>query len=206
MKKILILMLFLFLVVLPGCKENIDEGKNDFYNDYSHYLKVVPDDWKWFDLATYTNMLDHNIFTKRSFLEIKNALEGKEKVVIYFGYNPNLYECPYCAIALPILNEAALESDVKEILYLDIFQMRKDYENSLDNEKSKNYKWLLDFVTSQISDFGEKILVPDIFVIEGGKILSHHTATFIGEDGKYIKDLTIEQKLDLKEIYLNMLK
>lgn len=206
MKKILILIILMFLVILPGCKENVDEGKNDFYNDYSHYLKVVPDGWDWFDLAAYTNMLDHSVFTKRNFSEIKNALEGNEKVVIYFGYNPKLYECPYCAIALPILNEAALESDVEEILYLDIYQIRKDYENGLENENSESYKWLLDFITSQIPDFGEKILVPDIFVIENGKILSHHTATFMGEDGKYIKDLSVEEKQNLKEIYLDMLK
>lgn len=205
MKKILILMISLILMILPGCKEIVDEGKNEFYNDYSHYLKVVPDDWYWFDLTTYTNMLDYNVFTKRSFQEIKEAIESEKKVVIYLGAKPEFLKCPYCAIALPILNEAALESDINEILYLDIYQIRKDYESNLNNENSVNYKWLLDFITNQISDFGERIAVPDIYVVEDGKILSHHTATFIGEDGKYIKDLTIEQKLDLKEIYLNML-
>lgn len=206
MKKILILMISLFLIILPGCKENVDEGKSEFYNDYSLYLKAVPDDWYWFDLASYTNMLDYNVFTKRSFQEIKEAIESEKKVVIYLGAKPEFLPCPYCAIALPILNEAALESNVKEILYLDIIQMRKEYDNGLDNENSANYQWLLDFITNQIPDFGKRIAVPDIYVIENGQILSHHIATFMGEDGKYIQDLTLEEKQNLKEIYLNMLK
>lgn len=205
MKKILILIMSLFLIVLSGCKENVDEGKSEFYNDYSYYLKVVPKDWEWFDLNIFTNMLENNVFVKKSFQEIKEAMEGEKRVIIYLGAKPDLLQCPYCAISLPILNEAALEKNVKEILYLDILQMRKDYEKNLDNENSKNYKWLLDFITNQVADFGERIAVPDIYVIEDGKILSHHIATFLGEDGKYIEDLTKEQKEELKKIYLDML-
>lgn len=205
MKKILILIMSLFLIALSGCKENVDEGKSEFYNDYSHYLKVVPKDWEWFDLDAYSNMLENNVFVKKSFQEIKEAMEGEKRVIIYLGLKPDSWPCPYCAISLPILNEAALEKNVKEILYLDIFQMRKDYENNLDNENSKNYKWLLDFITNQVADFGERIAAPDIYVIEDGKILSHYIATFLGEDGKYITDLTKEQKEELKKIYLDML-
>lgn len=205
MKKILILMISLFLVIIPGCKENVDDGKSEFYNDYSYYLKVVPENWEWFDLNIFTNMLENNVFVKRSFQEIKEVIESEGRVIIYLGAKPDSLPCPYCAISLPILNEAALEKNVKEILYLDIFQMRKDYENNLDNENSKSYKWLLDFITNQVADFGERISVPDIYVIEDGKILSHHIATFLGDDGKYIQDLTKEQKEELKKIYLDML-
>ncbi len=49
----------------------------------------------------------------------------------------------------------------------------------------------------------KSFLVPDIFVVENGKILGHHRATIeiTKEDGQteYLKGMTIEQKRTIKE-------
>ena len=147
-------------------------------------------------------MLEKNVFVKKDFDTIKKALTSDKRVYIYFGYNPYKYQCPFCAAALPTANEAAQSNKVEEILYLDIFDMRK---NNTDE-----YLWLLDFIQKQVSDFGEKLLVPDIFVVENGKILGHHRATIeiTKEDGQteYLKGMTIEQKEQLKKIYIDLFK
>lgn len=196
----LLLSLIMIMCVICGCKEK-KETFNDNYNYYANE-KFIPKDWDWFNREEYNEMLEKNVFVKKEFSEIKKALESKEKVYIYFGYNPYKYQCPFCAAALPIANKAALESNVKEILYLDIYEMRKN--------NTEEYVWLLDFIQKQVSDFGEKLLVPDIFVVEGGKVLGHHRATIqvINEDGtaSYLKGMTEEQKQELKDIYINLFK
>ena len=201
MKKVFMLLCLVLVVLSFGCKDSDLEKKKAFEDDYKYYMDEAVVDalgWDWFDKASYNKVFDEHVFVKSTFEEVKSAMEGKERVVIYFGYNPKLYQCPYCATALPIANEAALENGVSKILYLDIFQIRKD--------ETDEYKWLRSFIQEQIPDFGEKILVPDFYVIENGKILSHHIATFKDEEGKYIKDLTDIQKEELKNVYNEMFK
>lgn len=204
MKKYFILFIIALVSVFAGC-----QGKNDkklaFEYEYKHYANpevVEALKWEWFDSERYNSVFEEHVFEKSTFEEIKEKMEGKGKTYIYFGYNPKLYQCPYCAIILPIANEAALRNGVDKILYLDIYQMRKD--------NTEEYKWLKEFITNQIPDFGEKILVPDYYVIEDGQILSHHIATlpYEKEDGStgYLKDLTPEQIKEIENIFDEMFK
>lgn len=198
----IILCLLFFIAIFNGCKK--EDEKETFNSDYSYYSneELIPSDWDWLDINEYKKMLEKNVFVKKDFDTIKKALTSDKRVYIYFGYNPYKYQCPFCAAALPTANEAALANKVEEILYLDIFDMRK---NNTDE-----YLWLLDFIQKQVSDFGEKLLVPDIFVVENGKVLGHHRATIeiTKEDGQteYLKGMTIEQKEQLKKIYIDLFK
>ncbi len=201
MKKIIAITLVMIFILLVGCN-NKKDPQEEFFEDYSYYTKERTEaiGWDWFDIEEFNKMLEDHVFYKSSFNEVKKEMEGKERVVIYFGYKPELYQCPYCAAALPILNEAAKECNVQKILYLDIFEIRKN--------DTAEYKWLKEFIVKQIPDFGDVIKVPDIFVIENGKIIDHHLATlsYTNEDGTtgFLKGMTEEEKEQLKQIYVKM--
>lgn len=204
MKKIFVSLFIALIFIFAGCQGE-NKKKLAFEEEYKHYSNQAVVDalkWEWFDSERYNSVFENHVFEKNTFEEVKAAMEGEGKTYIYFGYNPKLYQCPYCAIVLPIANEAAIKNGVDKILYLDIYQMRKD--------NTEEYQWLKQFIKDQIPDFGEKILVPDYYVIEDGKILSHHIATlpYEKEDGStgYLKDLTPEQINEIENIFDEMFK
>lgn len=175
-KIVLVLLLSFFLT-------SCDSGKRAFEDDYQMF-KDKEHVYRKVDYKTI-----YNSFTKD---------EGYK--VIVFAFDPDYYECPYCMMLLPIINEVAITSGVKEILYFDVYQMRKN--------RTEEYVRLVDYITNQVqldtrNDLYE-IVVPDLYVVKDGKILSHHIATFKDEEGKYILNLTNEQKDELQEIYKYM--
>ena len=55
-------------------------------------------------------------------------------------------------------------------------------------------------------NFGEKILVPTYVSYRDGDVYKYHVATLKDENDKYIKDLSDNQKEELKQIYLDLVK
>lgn len=177
--KISIFLLLGLIIFLSGCTS----PKDKFEEDYQMFKNV-----------------DH-VFEKVNYRSAYNALTGKGKYVIVFAYDPDLYVCPYCMEVLPILNEAALESEVVKILYLDIRTMRV--------ERTDEYTELIDYIFDQVDDLKSRegkleIIVPDVYVVSDGEILAHHVATLKDDEGKYILGLDDNQKSELKDIYINM--
>lgn len=179
MKKIISLLLIL-VVVLTGCSRK-DPSKAKLLGEY----------------ASLEN--ENHVFREVSFDEAINFMENKTGAIIF-----SFPTCPYCQAVMPILNRVAQEAKVKEILYLDIYTMRKD--NTLE------YQELLALITSQVDDLSysdatesHRIVVPDVYFIKNGKILNHHIATIKDQEGKWIKELNDEQSNTLKEIYQAML-
>ena len=80
--------------------------------------------------------------------------------------------------------------------------MRKDRTNE--------YVDLVEFITSQtdleIRNDLHEIVVPDIYLVKDGKIISHHIATFKDEEGRFIFNLTEAEKEEIKSIYRDMFK
>lgn len=180
MKSFYKLMLLFFLsFFLISC----DRGRKAFEDDYQMFQGK------------------EHVYRKVDYKTVYNAFtKNKGYKVIVFAFDPDYYECPYCMMLLPIINEIAIESGIKEILYFDVYQMRMN--------RTLEYVKLVDYISKQVeldtrNDLHE-IIVPDLYVVKDGKILSHHIATFKDEEGKYILNLTDEQKDDLKEIYKNM--
>lgn len=205
MKKLFgIIITLVLLFSLSGCcKEN--EKNMAFTEEYKYYLDdtiIADKGWDWFDKTKYEEALNNHVFEKVDYEEIKQTMEGKDKTVIYFGFNPNFYQCPYCVVCLPIANEAAKISKIDKILYLDIYQMRTD--------NTEEYQWIYNFILGQHPEFGTRISVPTYIVVENGKVLSYHIATlkYIAEDGtsKFYKGMTEEQTTELKNIYIDMFK
>lgn len=205
MKKLFeIIITLVLLFSLSGCcKKN--EKNIAFTEEYKYYLDdtiIADKGWEWFDKTKYEEALNDHVFEKVDYEEIKQAMEGKDKTVICFGFNPKFYQCPFCVACLPIANEAAKISKIDKILYLDIYQMRAD--------NTDEYQWMYNFILEQYPDFGARISVPTYIVVENGKVLSYHIATlkYIADDGssRYYIDMTEEQVTELRNIYIDMFK
>lgn len=178
--KLASLVMFLFILVLSGCSNGI----NEFEKDYPMFKDI-----------------DH-VYVKADYEEVYNALTKEEGYnVIVFAYDPDLYVCPYCMEVLPILNEVALEEGIEKILYLDIRTMRV--------ERTEEYVNLIDYIYSQVDDLEMRndkleIIVPDLYVVKDGKILGHHIATLKDGEGKFMLNLSDEETNELKTIYKNL--
>jgi hypothetical protein len=99
---------------------------------------------------------------------------------------------------MPLINEAALKVGITKILYLDIYEMRKN--------NTTEYQLLLGYLDSKVGDLIEregvkKIIVPDLYIVKDGEIVTHHIATLKDNDGAFISDLTENQKQELIDLY-----
>jgi hypothetical protein len=174
--------LLIALICLYGCTL----GKKGFEQDYPMFAG------------------EEHVFEKVSFSDARNLLTSTNgSHILLLAFDPDFYECPFCFTCLPLINAAAIDQGIGKINYLDIYQMRK--ENTAD------YRWLLDKLKSCVSDLrvknGETFLaVPDLYIIQDGKILGHHIATFENETGGYISDLSDKQKEDLKTLYRDLFR
>ncbi len=179
MKKYLIAV-WLFLLILTGCSGRAETAEDDY---------------------PILQGIEH-VYVKSNYEEVTEALTTKAGLnVVLFAYDPDFYECPFCLAVVPIINEAALEVGVEKILYLDIYEMRRD--------NTTQYQLLLGFLDSKVGDLIErdgvkKLIVPDLYVVKDGEIVTHHIATLKDGDGAFIKDLTDAQKTELKELYVTM--
>jgi len=173
----------IFIVFLSLFLISCDSGKKAFEKDYVMFEGK------------------EHVFKKVSFQKAYASLTSKKGYqIIVFAFDPDYYECPYCMMVLPIINEVALEEGIKEIYYLDIYMMRKN--------RDENYLKLINYLSSQVElekrNGLDEIIVPDLYIVKDGKVLAHHIATFKDNDGKYILNLTSEQLIELKTIYRNM--
>lgn len=179
LNKFVFALLILFLGLLSACS-----SKSKFEDDYQMFKG------------------EEHVFYKASYKEVYKSLTKKKgSFVILFAYDPDLYVCPYCMEVLPILNEVARESKIDKILYLDIRAMRVD--------RTREYLDLIEYIEKQVSDLEirndkTEIIVPDVYVVQDGKILGHHIATLKDEEGTFILNLNEEQKDELKSIYKNL--
>lgn len=170
------------LLFLSGCSL----GRKEFEKDYPMFSGV------------------EHVFEKVSFSDARAFLTSTSgNHILLLAFDPDFYECPYCFACLPLINDAAIDQGIEKISYLDIYEMRK--ENTTD------YQWLLDYMKNRVNDLRIKdgdtfLAVPDLYVIQDGKILGHHIATIENETGGYISDLSDKQKEDLKTLYRDLFR
>ncbi|MFA7435101.1 MAG: hypothetical protein WC006_01895 [Bacilli bacterium] len=179
--KISFVFIFLLVIFLVGCSN----GRKKFEDDYQMFKG------------------QEHVFEKVNYKTVYEALTKEGSYVILFAYDPDLYECPYCMEAIPIINEAALQEGVDKILYLDIRTMRV--------ERTSEYLSLIDYIDEQVDDLQTRndnleLIVPDLYVVKDGKILGHHIATLTDDEDKFILGLDSEQREELILIYKNLFK
>ncbi len=176
-KKISIFILVFVSLFLIGCSS----GENKFEKDYPAFKDT------------------EHVFYKTSYKDIYNKLTKEEGYnIILFAFDPNLAVCPFCLEALPVINEVALELKIDKIFYLDIYEMRIN--------RTTEYMALVNYIDEQVDDLLTRndkleIVVPDIYVVKDGKIIAHHIATIVDDEGKFVLGMGLEQTNELKEIY-----
>ena len=104
----LILQGILFVAIIVGF---IYIGTRDFNKE------VVVDNER-FD-ADYVNVSKDNVFKYANAVEVYQALKGN--AIIFMGYPANVWSGYYANI----LNEAAKDAGIKEILYYDFYEDRE---------------------------------------------------------------------------------
>lgn len=137
--------------------------------------------------------------------EAVNMIESGTGILIFESE-----ECPWCNAARPILMQAALEKNVK--VYTANIQDIKD--NPKENKPgTKEYSRILELLDEYLSEYldengesyGEKrVYIPDVYAIKDGVIMGHNLGTVESHKDKD-KEMTSEQKAELKDIYINLI-
>lgn len=150
----------LFVLIIAGF---IYVGTRDFNQE------IVVDNER-FD-SDYANVSKDNIFKYASAREMYTALNSS--AVIFMGYPANVWSGYYA----DILNEAAKDSGITEILYYDFYE---DRENR--NATYQSIVLNLSSYLTTLDDGTQEIFAPTLVVVKNGKIMyvDDETAFTIG--------------------------
>lgn len=133
--------------------------------------------------------------------------------VIYFGFP----ECPWCRNAVPLLLEAANETGIEKIYYMNNKEDRdikslKDGKIITEKDGTNNYNKLLKkfgenaSVYENLNDSNiKRLYFPTVVVVKNGKIVDYITGTVDSQTDPY-KPLNSKQKKELKNKYIKAMK
>lgn len=128
--------------------------------------------------------------------------------VIYFGFP----ECPWCRNAAPVLLEAAEESSIEQIYYLNNHDDRdtkvlKDGKVITEKEGTSNYNKLLEKLGDKASVYEEledesfkRLYYPTVIFVKNGEITDYIEGTVESQEDPYTP-LTKDQRQELKDKY-----
>lgn len=140
-------------------------------------------------MSGYENFTDtDHVFYDMSVKQMKEAVENKETFVVYFGFS----SCPYCNIAMPILNEVAKENDAF-IFYINT-RKNPSWTSNLDID---DYDYVVEYLRDYLSydDNGKlHLYTPHVTFIKDGVIVKDHEGV-VGQDN------TEQDREQLKQIY-----
>ncbi|MCL2805765.1 MAG: hypothetical protein FWD26_07495 [Treponema sp.] len=108
-----------------------------------------------------------NMFVIRTVEQTAEILE-KGTGVVFLGFK----ECSWCQLYAVLLHDAARENDIKRIFYCDI---REDRQNN--TESYQRIVGILDGLLQYDDEGKPRIYVPDVTIIENGKIISRDFET-----------------------------
>lgn len=196
MRKLGIVTLLLALC-LVGCSSTTTKKPKDKDQDKN----VCSIECDTADMSEYATFKE----TDHAFLEITIAqslqlIKDEDFTgILYFGYPT----CPWCVEAVPIMNEVAKSYD------LSIYSINKKSEDSIANEQGfQEMTTILDEAYGLDVDdkTGEpRLYVPEVVIVNKGKITSHHMGTVDGHDATQRTMNEDEAKL-LKSIYKKLFK
>lgn len=203
MKKIIISLMLISAFILTGCqnKEKTDAVK--FKEEYENLNNQVVNDKKYLELTIDKK----NPIKYKTAEEIVDIIKNKTGI-IYLGYP----ECPWCRNAVPVLLEAAKQTGVNDIYYLNMYDIRdkkelKDGKVVTVEEGTEGYKKILEALGDKASVYKDlndesikRIYVPLVVFVENGKVVAIQESTVESQKDPYFK-LTEEQEKELLNIY-----
>ncbi len=143
------------------------------------------------DMSGYS-LSEQKVFYEGETSDFLGAMEAQKTMTVYFGF-PN---CPYCQIAVPLLEKAAEDTSSK-VLYINT---REDPDWT-SNQDMTGY----DLVVEELSDYlltdengAAQLYVPAVFFIRNGIVIEAVSGT--EAEGT---ELSEAEQLKLYEIYVN---
>lgn len=152
------------------------------------------------------NINNDNKIVYADYKTIFDVLDGTG--VIYFGFP----ECPWCRNTVPVLLEAAEESGIKQIYYLNNHDDRdtkvlKDGEVITEKEGTSNYNKLLEKLGDKASVYEgledktiKRLYYPTVVFVKNGEITDYIEGTVESQEDPYTA-LTKDQRQELKDKY-----
>lgn len=215
MKKYIILIIsFIVCVILSVVIDNYIDDKytDDELKFKKEYESINNEEW---EISGYKGKYLDITIPKKNLIKyatndnIVNLLKSGTQV-IYFGNA----KCNWCRSAITVLIDTAVEYNLDEIYYYDFFSLRDAYEDGSDKTLVKLYediiKELDNFIENKFDEnsnvAGKKRLsAPTVVIVSDGKVEASHYKT-VDSHIDYTKDLTDNQKDELKIIYNDMFK
>ena len=151
---------------------------------YNYFIKEKPDNIKFYN--EYNEVGKNNVFVYKSIEEIINILENGTGV-IYLGFP----ECPWCQSYVKYINDVAKETGIKEIYYFNILDDRKT-----NSEEYQKIVTLLNEVLLEDENGNKRIFVPDVTIVNKGKIIGHDNETSVIEGYESPKEYWTDEKVD----------
>lgn len=219
MKKYIFLFIIMIIsIMIVGClgeDANKEQNSNKFKEEYeSLNNKTAYNDKTYLELA----IPEDNPIKYSDADEVINIIEN-ESGVIYFGYP----ECPWCRSAIPSLLNAAKETGIETIYYMNLKEHRDvktiDANGKIIEEKeaSKEYKKLLKALDKYLNDYviedvkgnkintnTKRIYVPLVVFVKDGEVVGIHEDTVESQKDPF-QGLSKAQEEELTLIYLNFM-
>ena len=104
-------------------------------------------------------------FEKVTMEDVVSYIENKESHIVFLGFR----DCPWCQDLMPILNDIAIQKNVK-IKYVNV-RPENTKESDLRNENNPTYVKLQELLGDVSGDGTNKIYVPYVAVIRDGKVV-----------------------------------
>lgn len=162
-----------YLLFVDDGVPNVDETTKDNYKFSVEYTRVPMD----------------NVFVYKTEEEIINFLETGTGIV-YLGFP----ECPWCQSYVVYLNEAAKDSGIEKIYYLNIKDIRTN-----NTENYQKIVSLLSDILPNDENGNKKVYVPQVVFVKKGNVVAGDNETSMISDGTPLEYWTSENIANLKQ-------
>lgn len=201
--KIVLSLIVLVIAIITFIFLKPESMSNRFKLEYESLNGQKTDDGREY---MEVNINNDNKIIYADYDTIFDVLEGTG--VIYFGFP----ECPWCRNAVPVLLEAAEESGIEQIYYLNNHDDRdtkvlKDGEVITEKEGTSNYNKLLEKLEDKASVYEgledetiKRLYYPTVVFVKNGEITDYIEGTVESHEDPYTP-LTKDQRQELKDKY-----
>ena len=151
MKKIILLIIMLFTVLLTtGCNKK-DSDAIRFKNEYESLNGEAAGSGKTIRTISIS---DNNPFIYKTEEDIVDMMINKESFLVYFGFA----KCPWCRSRLETLTKVAYDNDLDTIYYVDVLDIRDtiDKNKNKTKEGTEGYYKLLGLMENVLADYDIK--------------------------------------------------
>lgn len=181
---VIVVLVFIFSKQDYIVNSPIDAHEEKFKDEYEKLNNVVNEDGKEYPKV---NIPANNNIKYKNNDEIVNIFKNNEDAVIYFGYP----SCLYCRSAIQVLFDAAKDTELEIINYLDV------------EDETINYNDLIQYLDDEFivtENNVKKIYSPLVLFVVNGEVVSYNKGTLFSQEDPYTK-LDESQISGLSEIY-----